>query len=75
VHDTTEKTWRHLDFFQHPAFFTARVPRITCTKCGVRQVGVPWARKGSGFGIAIRALRSGSPCFGPHQGRQAHDCS
>lgn len=24
VHDTVEKTWRHLDFFQHQAFLTAR---------------------------------------------------
>jgi transposase len=24
VHDTTDKTWRHLDFFQHKAFLHAR---------------------------------------------------
>jgi transposase len=29
VHDTSEKTWRHLDFFQHEAFLTARVPRVS----------------------------------------------
>ena len=51
-----EKTWRHLDFFQHQAFLTARVPRVTCTKCGVRQVDVPWARKGSGFTLLFEAL-------------------
>lgn len=56
VHDTAEKTWRHLDFFQHQAFLTARVPRVTCTKCGVRQVDVPWARKGSGFTLLFEAL-------------------
>ena len=56
VHDTTEKTWRHLDFFQHQAFLTARVPRITCVKCGVRQVDVPWSRKGSGFTLLFEAL-------------------
>ncbi len=56
VHDTAAKTWRHLDFFQHQAFLTARVPRVTCTKCGVRQVGVPWARKGSGFSLLFEAL-------------------
>ena len=56
VHDTAEKTWRHLDFFQHQAFLTARVPRVTCTKCGVKQVGVPWARKGSGFSLLFEAL-------------------
>jgi transposase len=56
VHDTVEKTWRHLDFFQHQAFLTARVPRIMCTKCHVKQVGVPWARKGSGFSLLFEAF-------------------
>ena len=56
VHDTTKKTWRHLDFFQHQAFLHARTPRITCTKCGVRQVEVPWARPGSGFTLLFEAL-------------------
>ncbi len=49
VHDTNTRTWRHLDFFQHQAYLTARVPRIECEKCGVKQVAVPWARPGSGF--------------------------
>ena len=56
VHDTAEKTRRHLDFFQHQAFLTARVPRITCAKCCVKQVSVPWARKGSGFSLLFYAL-------------------
>jgi transposase len=56
VHDTTRKTWRHLDFFQHQAFLHARTPRITCTKCGVKQADVPWARKGSGFSLLFEAL-------------------
>ncbi|MBD3383466.1 ISL3 family transposase, partial [candidate division KSB1 bacterium] len=30
VHDTQERTWRHLNFFEHKAYITARVPRITC---------------------------------------------
>ncbi len=49
THDTSPKTWRHLDFFQHQAFLNARVPRIKCPDCGVKQVAVPWARPGSGF--------------------------
>src|SRR5664279_2978512 len=28
VHDTEDKTWRHLDFFQYKAFLHARVPRV-----------------------------------------------
>jgi transposase len=56
VHDTTEKTWRHLDFFQHQAFLTARVPRIECKEHGVRLTAVPWARPGSGFTLLFEAL-------------------
>jgi transposase len=56
VHDTTEKTWRHLDFFQHQAFLTARVPRIECPTHGVRLTNVPWARSGSGFTLLFEAM-------------------
>jgi transposase len=49
VHDTVEKTWRHLDFFEHQAFLHARVPRVRCAEHGVHLVSVPWARPGSGF--------------------------
>jgi transposase len=56
VHDTVEKEWRHLDFFQHQAFISARVPRITCAGCGVRSVTVPWARPGSNFTLLMEAL-------------------
>jgi transposase len=56
VHDTTERTWRHLDFFQHSAYLTARVPRSDCPKCGVKQVAVPWARPDSGFTLLFEAL-------------------
>ena len=55
VHDTVERTWRHLDFFQHQAFLTARVPRVECPKCGVKQVPVSWARPGSGFTLLFEA--------------------
>lgn len=49
VHDSDDKTWRHLDFFQHQAYLTARVPRVRCAEHGVHLVNVPWARPGSGF--------------------------
>lgn len=56
VHDSSEKTWRHLDFFQHQAYLTARVPRVRCPEHGVHQVRVPWARPGSGFTLLFEAL-------------------
>jgi len=53
VHDTMEKTWRHLDFFEHQAFLVARVPRVDCPTRGVHLVSVPWARPGSGFTLLM----------------------
>ena len=55
-HDTIEKTWRHLNFFQHEAYLTARVARIDCDKCGTHLVDVPWARPGSGFTLLFEAM-------------------
>ena len=55
VHDTEQKSWRHLNFFQHETYMYARVPRIKCSKCGVRVIGVPWAREGSGFTLLFEA--------------------
>jgi transposase len=56
VHDTEEKTWRHLDFFQHQAYLTARVPRVRCREHNVKQVQVPWVRERSGFTLLFEAL-------------------
>jgi transposase len=56
AHDTERKTWRHLNFFQHQAYLTARVPRIRCDACGIKTVHVPWARPGSGFTLLFEAL-------------------
>jgi transposase len=55
-YDTSEKTWRHLDFFQHQAYLTARVPRVKCPEHGTHQVEVAWARPGSGFTLLFEAL-------------------
>ncbi len=56
VHDTAEKRWRHLDFFEHQAHLVARVPRVRCPEHGVRGVALPWARPGSGFTLLFEAL-------------------
>ncbi|MFP4243867.1 MAG: ISL3 family transposase [Ectothiorhodospira sp.] len=49
AHDFQEKTWRHLNFFQHHCYIHASVPRVKCPQHGVRLAEVPWARKGSAF--------------------------
>ncbi len=56
AYDTEEKCWRHLDFFQHQAFLSARVPRVECPEHKVRQVALPWARERSGFTLLFEAL-------------------
>jgi transposase len=38
VHDTTNKEWKHLDFWHHR---TDLRPRVTCAEHGVLQVEVP----------------------------------
>ena len=56
AHDASPKRWRHLDFFQHRAYLHARVPRVRCPACGVKQARVPWAEPGSGFTLWFEAL-------------------
>lgn len=56
VHDTIEKTWRHLNFFQYKAFLHFRTPRIDCPKDGVHLTHVPWASPESGFTMLFEAL-------------------
>ena len=56
VHDAKEKQWRHLNFFQHKTVLHARVPRVSCETCGVKQVVPSWARPGSGFTLLFEAF-------------------
>lgn len=55
VHDTVNRSWRHLNFFEHECYLHCRVPRVKTTK-GVKQVSVPWARSGSGFTLLFEAF-------------------
>jgi len=57
VHDTRQRSWQHLHFFEHQAYIHAAVPRVRCTECGkTHQVVVPWSRPGSGFTQLFEAL-------------------
>jgi len=56
AYDSELKSWRHLNFFQHEAYLSARVPRVKCGQCGIRLVNVPWARSGSGFTVLFEAM-------------------
>jgi transposase len=56
VHDTLDKQWRHLNFWQYETILHARVPRIRNAAGEVRLVEVPWAREGSGFTLMMEAF-------------------
>ena len=56
VYDTTEKTWRHLNFFQDECHLHAWVPRIDGgAPDGIKTVEVPWARR-PGFTLLMEAM-------------------
>jgi transposase len=56
LHDTVEKHWRHMDFWQHRTELIARTPRTKCDEHGVLLAAVPWARAGSGFTLMMEAM-------------------
>lgn len=56
VYDTIQKTWQHINFFEHRCFIHARVPRISKKDKRVELVQVPWARSGSGFTLMFEAF-------------------
>jgi transposase len=56
VHDTVEKTWRHLNFFEHECHLHARVPRVETPDGRVVMVVPPWAGKLAGFTLLFEAL-------------------
>ena len=56
VHDTVDKSWRHLNFFQHECYLHARVPRVNTPDGRVLMVMPAWAGKLSGFTLLFEAL-------------------
>ena len=57
VHDTVERQWQHLNFFQHTCYLHARVPRLRDPENGkVEVAGVPWSRLESSFTLLFEAF-------------------
>jgi transposase len=56
AYDSEVKRWRHMNFWQHATYLSARVPRVECAEHKVRQVTVPWARPESGFTLMFEAF-------------------
>lgn len=55
AYDTVDRTWQHLNFFQHRCYLHARVPRVKTGDGSIHQVSVPWARENSGFTLLFEA--------------------
>jgi len=51
-----ERTWRHLDTMQFETILKARVPRVNCSKCGVKTIAVSWGEKHSRFTLMFEAF-------------------
>lgn len=56
VHDTVDREWQHLNFFEHHCFLHCSVPRIKTSDGKVTTVIVPWARPESGFTLLFEAF-------------------
>jgi len=56
AHDFEEMSWRHLNFFQHHCYISARVPRVKCKAHGIHRTTVPWSRPGSGFTLLFEQV-------------------
>jgi transposase len=56
AHDTLERSWQHLIFFQHHCYLHAKVPRIKQSDGKIRTQSVPWARSKSGFTLLFEAF-------------------
>jgi transposase len=56
AYDTSQKTWRHLNFFQYQCYLHAWIPRIDIGQGKVRQVQAPWEGHAAGFTLLFEAL-------------------
>jgi transposase len=56
AYDTVEKTWRHLNFFEHECYLHARVPRVKPKGGGIKMILPPWSGAVMGFTLLFEAL-------------------
>jgi len=51
-----ERRWRHLDSCGFTTWLVARVPRVSCSKCGVQTAEVPWSAPHSRFTLGFECF-------------------
>ena len=55
AHDTVDRTWRHLNFFQYETYIHAKMPKVSDGHGHCPTVQAPWARKNSGFTLLFES--------------------
>ena len=56
AYDTTDKEWRHLNFFQYECHLHARIPRLDLGEGRYRQATAPWEGLANGFTLLFEAF-------------------
>jgi transposase len=56
AYDTKDKTWRHLNFFEHECYLHARVPRVKLPNGKTKLIKTPWEGMSNGFTLLFEAL-------------------
>ena len=56
VHDTKDKRWRHLNFFEHECYLHTRVPRVKLPNGKIKLISTPWEGLSNGFTLLFEAL-------------------
>ena len=56
AYDTVQKTWRHLNFFEHECYLHSRIPIVKPEDGQRRQIKAPWEGVNSGFTMLFEAL-------------------
>ncbi len=59
AYDTSERRWRHMNFFQFQCEIVAKLPRVGrggAEGPPIQAVTVPWSRPGSGFTMLFEAM-------------------
>jgi transposase len=56
AYDTVQKSWRHLNFFEHECYLNARVPRVKDDNGTLHTVMPGWSGLSNGFTLLFEAL-------------------
>ncbi len=56
AYDTKDKTWRHLNFFEHECYLHTRVPRVKLPDGKTKLIKTPWEGLSNGFTLLFEAL-------------------